>query len=401
MKTIKLILLFVALVLIGTPGTLLFIAAIVCLFQKQFDSAVASLVISLPFLYGAKMCISRIDKIKHPEKYPEKKNEQTEVIPENVKSEKLDVLENIEPANDRGFSPEYEIRYVDAGGCESVRKIYVQAFKGRCVTAYCFLRREERTFVVSNILECIDLETGELIKEDLHFYFNEKYHTNYKMKDMFNYEDWTKVRFAEYAKLPDEISGFDIDEKFKMKIVTYDNGIVYDDFTCQKILSSLINEGQYYITMRNKDGEGLNVELEKILSVDGIENFGEYLTRKFYESDVYKSASLLQKFSAEIYSLVYLGRADSSMTPQKRKIICDYLVAAGAVCNDDVISGTLKKVRVDDKDFKKCVNALANSLDDSKKKSFLETALAVVGGRDKAKPFGAAGLQYIESKIKV
>lgn len=297
--------------------------------------------------------------------------------------------------------PNYEIKYKSADGEISSRKIYINKFEGKVIDAFCFLRKENRTFVVSNIVECVDLKTGELIKDDLHFYFNEKYHTNFTIREMFNYEDWTKLCVVEYDKLPDGINGFDIDEKFKMKILTYDNGIVYDDFTCQKILSSLINEGQYYITMLNKDGEGLNVELEKILSVDGIENFGEYLTRKFYESDVYKSASLLQNFSAEIYSLVYLGRADSSMTPQKRKIICDYLVTAGAVCNDDVISATLKKVRVDDKDFKKCVNALANSLDDSKKKSFLETALAVVGGRDKAKPFGAAGLQYIESKIKV
>ena len=295
---------------------------------------------------------------------------------------------------------DYEIKYKSANGDISTRKIYINKFEGKVVNAFCFLRNENRTFVVSNIVECVDLKKGELIKDDLHFYFNEKYHTNFTIHEMFNYEDWTKLCVVEYGKLPDGINGFDIDEKFKMKILTYDNGIVYDDFTCRKILSSLLNEGQYYITMLNKDGESLNVELEKILSVDGIENFGEYLTRKFYESDVYKSASLLQKFSAEIYSLVYLGRADSSMTPQKRKIICDYLVAAGAVCNDDVISGTLKKVRVDDKDFKKCVNALANSLDDSKKKSFLETALAVVGGRDKAKPFGAAGLQYIESKIK-
>ena len=194
MKTIKLILLFVALVLLATPGTLLFVVAIVGLFQKQFDSAVMSLVISLPFLYVAKMCLSRIDRIRHPEKYPNKKNEQTEVseekenpevVVEDSGSENIEIVENPPLTRERGYEPEYEIRYVTAEGHESVRQIYIHAFKGRYISAYCFLRHEDRTFTVSRIIECIDLQTGELITENLHLYFNKKFHTNFKLEEMF------------------------------------------------------------------------------------------------------------------------------------------------------------------------------------------------------------------------
>ena len=31
----------------------------------------------------------------------------------------------------------------------------------------------------------IDLQTGELITENLHLYFNKKFHTNFKLEEMF------------------------------------------------------------------------------------------------------------------------------------------------------------------------------------------------------------------------
>ena len=194
MKAVKLILLFVALILLATPGTLIFITALVILFQKEFASTIVCLVISLPVLYGAKMCLSRIDKIKHPEKYPEKKNEKTEVLEEKENpevviedsgSENIEMVENPPSTRERGYEPEYEIRYVTAEGYESVRQIYIHAFKGRYISAYCFLRHEDRTFTLSHIIECIDLKTGELITENLHLYFNKKFHTNFKLEEMF------------------------------------------------------------------------------------------------------------------------------------------------------------------------------------------------------------------------
>ena len=194
MKTIKLILLFVALILLATPGTLIFITALVILFQKEFVSTIVCLVISLPLLYCAKKCISGIDQIRHPEKYTKKKNEQTkvleekenpEVVIEDSGSENIEMVENTPSTRERGYEPEYEIRYVSAEGYESVRQIYIHAFKGRYISAYCFLRHKDRTFTVSNIIECIDLQTGELITENLHLYFNKKFHTNFKLEEMF------------------------------------------------------------------------------------------------------------------------------------------------------------------------------------------------------------------------
>ena len=72
---------------------------------------------------------------------------------------------------DRPMQPEFEIRYIDAAGRVSVRQIYVIDFDGRLLEAYCFLRNEERSFIVDRIDECVDLSTGEVVDDDLCKFF--------------------------------------------------------------------------------------------------------------------------------------------------------------------------------------------------------------------------------------
>lgn len=67
--------------------------------------------------------------------------------------------------------PQFEIKYQDAYGNLSVRKIAVRKVVGKSLKAHCFLRNEERTFIISRIVECVDLDTGELISGDLRSYF--------------------------------------------------------------------------------------------------------------------------------------------------------------------------------------------------------------------------------------
>lgn len=52
-------------------------------------------------------------------------------------------------------------------------------------------------------------------------------------------------------------------------------------------------------------------------------------------------------------------------------------------------------------EFKKFVNVYSKFIENGQKGSFLSAVESIVGGREKAKPFGLAGLQYIESKIKI
>ena len=59
------------------------------------------------------------------------------------------------------------------------------------------------------------------------------------------------------------------------------------------------------------------------------------------------------------------------------------------------------KVKVELPEFKKFVNVYSKFIEDGQKGSFLSVVESIVGGREKAKPFGLAGLQYIESKIKI
>lgn len=65
------------------------------------------------------------------------------------------------------LKPEFEIMYRDARNNLSCRKIHIFNFDGRLIDAYCFNRRENRSFLVSRIEECVDLSTGEVIKGDL------------------------------------------------------------------------------------------------------------------------------------------------------------------------------------------------------------------------------------------
>ena len=295
--------------------------------------------------------------------------------------------------------PDFEIKYVSSDGEETVRQIKVIDFKGRMLEAVCFLRHEKRTFAVSRIVECVDLSTGEVIQEELHFYFNRRYNKNYKISTMFSFEEWTTAEFVSVPEMPKEIDGFSLDEKLSMRILDLDSGVVEKEFVCDKVRSSLYNENQFYVSLHDADGKVYSVDLGKILKVEGVENFCEYLISKFYESDSGKASVLLSKYFQELFILAYLGRADSSITPKKRAAICEYLRSVGADCNDEILSKALRKVKVDQQEFKKLVNSYSKSILTENKKSFLQACESVLGGREKAKPFGFAGLQYIESKI--
>lgn len=312
---------------------------------------------------------------------------------ESVSSKKEKVVKK------KNDGPDFEIKYVSSDGEETVRQIKVIDFKGRMLEAVCFLRHEKRTFAVSRIAECVDLSTGEVIQEELHFYFNRRYNKNYKISTMFSFEEWTTAEFVDVPEMPKEIDGFALNEKLNMQILDLDSGVVEKEFVCEKVRSSLYNENQFYVSLRDADGNVYSVDLGKVLKVEGVENFGKYLISKFYESDSGKSSVILSKYSYEVSILTYLGRADSSITPKKRAAICEYLRSVGADCNDEILSKALRKVKVDQQEFKKIVNAYSKTIADGNKKEFLQACESVVGGREKAKPFGFAGLQYIESKI--
>lgn len=354
---------------------ILIIIFILCI-KESVVGSVVTLVFAAPFLYLTKICLSSV-----------KKHNNSSIELKKDKNENSDA--------------DYEIKYVSSEGEETVRQIKVIDFKGRMLEAICFLRHEKRTFAVSRISECIDLKTGELIQEELHFYFNKKYNKNYKISTMFSFEEWTVASFVDVPDLPAAIDGFSVDKLLKMKIVDLESGILEKDFVCEKVRLSLYNENQYYVSLHDSTGKRYNVDLGKVLNVEGVENFGFYLTELFYCSDSGKASVLMDKFMNELSIMTYLGRADSSITPKKRLIMCDYLKAVGACCDDNILSKALRKVKVDLEDFKKAVNNYSKNIPDEMKKNFIAAAEAIVGGREKAKPFGLAGLQYIESKIIV
>ena len=370
-----------------------FLTCAVASVGKGTETTIILLIIAFPFVYiTVKLFLycKRFGKEK-PSSVVEQKTlvEPVESVP--FKKEKVTKKKN--------DGPDFEIKYIAADGSETVRQIKVIDFKGRMLEALCFLRHEKRTFAVSRIEECVDLSTGEVIQEELHFYFNRRYNKNYKISTMFSFEEWATAEFVDVPEIPKEIDGFALNEKLNLQILDLDSGIVEKEFVCEKVRSSLYNENQFYVSLRDADGNVYSVDLGKILKVEGVENFGKYLISKFYESDSGKASVILSKYFYEVSILAYLGRADSSITSKKRSAICEYLCSIGADCNDEILSKALRKIKVDQQEFKKQVNSFSKSISAENKKLFLQACESVLGGREKAKPFGFAGLQYIESKI--
>lgn len=302
------------------------------------------------------------------------------------------------------LKPNYEIKYRDADGNESLRKIFVRDFDGKVLDAYCFLRNEDRTFYIPRIVECVDLETGEALssdKDDLRWYFNERFNKKFKPSDMFEYREWSKMSFSSCSPFADDINGFDVNDDFRMKIVTYKEGFVSGRFHCGKVYSSIYDSDGYYLVLDGEEGVRYNVEPNKIISVEGVEDIGKFINEKFLDSNEGKARRLQKECEDELSIFVYLGRADdSSINEKKRNIICNYLKNTGRECAIEILAIVTKRIKVDTNEFKKIVNVFSKSVDPSKKSMFLAAANEIVGGKEKAKPFGLAGLQYIESKIK-
>ena len=305
--------------------------------------------------------------------------------------------------NQTELKPNFEIKYKSAEGEVTVRKVFVKDFDGKMLEAYCFLRDDDRTFYVPRIIECVDLATGEVLsndKCDLRWYFNERFKKNFKPSDMFEYDEWVKTGVSSCTPFVDDISGFDVDDDFRMKILTYKDGEISGRFHCGKVYSSMYDG--FYMSLIDDNGNSYNVEPNKIISVEGVEDIGKFINEKFLNSKEGKARRLQKECEDELSIFVYLGRADdSSINEKKRNLICNYLNNTGRECTNELLAVVSKRIKVDTNDFKKIVNVFSKSVDPSKKPLFIAAANEIVGGKEKAKPFGLAGLQYIESKIKV
>lgn len=402
MKKIKYIVSLVLFCLLLILDILFALATVAVAIDKKEPSAVVvGIVFSSFFIFLTVKCRSYSKKLDNA-KDDDSKIEKVDIPKSSSKA--VDVLA-VDSVSKRGnLKPNYEIKYRDAEGNESVRKIFVRKFDGRVLEAHCFLRGDERTFYVPRIVECVDLETGEVINAnefygDLRWYFNKKFNNRYKPSDMFNPEEWNGFSFSSFSPLLDEMDRFEINEVFVMKIADYDDGFITRKFSCGSVWITR-SEG-FYISLENTNGTLYDIAFNKIISVDGIEDFGKYLNDKFLNSDEGKAVCLQKDCEEELTILIYLARADSAFTAKKRNVICDYLKKSGHDCSDEVLVLIGKKIKVELNTFKKYVRDYSVKIDPSKKPLFLAAASEIVGGKEKAKPFGLASLQYIESKIKL
>lgn len=77
-----------------------------------------------------------------------------------------------------GVSANFKIKYTDSKGAETEREVTVRnagTINGKkAIFGYCKMRNASRTFIIAQIFECIDLDTGEFVN-DIYTYLQNKY----------------------------------------------------------------------------------------------------------------------------------------------------------------------------------------------------------------------------------
>jgi hypothetical protein len=189
------------------------------------------------------------------------------------------------------FAPEFEIKYRKNKSDITVRKITVVKL-GEFLDAYCFLRNSVCTFAFSKIIECVDLSTGEKVNDDLRVYYAKSRVKTIKPIDVFDLRYWEPIRYSSFMDLPSEISGFKLNQKFMMDVVTFKYGERIEEFICNRIIRRENESERFCVELIDSSNKKLFVGMSKIISVEGIEDFGEYLTEKFYEYKADKEKSV-------------------------------------------------------------------------------------------------------------
>lgn len=204
---------------------------------------------------------------------------------EPVKDETDSDANSESPKDDKlvEYVPDFEIRYRKSKNDETVRKISVVKL-GEFLYAYCFLRNSICTFSFQKIVECVDLSTGEFVKDDLRIYIAKSRVKTLKPIELFEMPYWGPIRYSSFMELPEGISGFKVDDKFMMDVVTFKYGERKEEFVCKRVVENKKEADRFFVELVDSSNKKIYVGMNKIISVEGIEDFGEYLTEKFYES---------------------------------------------------------------------------------------------------------------------
>lgn len=131
-------------------------------------------------------------------------------------------------------SSTFRIKYTDSNGNQTDRDVLVKnigSIKGKkAIFGYCKMRESNRTFIISKISECIDLDTGEFI-DDIYDYLFDKYNDSpEKSIDEFDKNEKDILNLLAYIGRAD--GQFKKEEKRiihdAIKELTNDNRITYE-----------------------------------------------------------------------------------------------------------------------------------------------------------------------------
>ena len=279
LNTLNCILLFVQLIL-----AIIAIVAITNI-SKDASGSVAVIVISLIFMIPIGFIMHYISKKTKVNVGGAKKLVEKSV--QASPSDDEDLMYKLSQLHKK-LRPEFEIRYRGGDGKVSVEKIIVLGIRDNRVEAYSFARCKEHTFYLPGIEACVEISTGELINENLMVFFTQFLYPRRKLSRIFDYEEWCYIPYVVIPEgLPGDLCFFKIDQTLHARIVTYQKGVVEDDFYFGKIVDSYYESDQYYIEVKDSRGNKMNVGFSKILSVEN-RNFVEYLLEEFSKANFAK-----------------------------------------------------------------------------------------------------------------
>ena len=97
------------------------------------------------------------------------------------------------------FNKHLLITYRDAKGTKTQREINILTSNTNNIYAYCHLRNQDRSFKVSNIVECIDADTGEVIYDISNYFKGNKSPNVTKIESEVELNDRDKFKIPRYS----------------------------------------------------------------------------------------------------------------------------------------------------------------------------------------------------------
>ena len=316
-----------------------------------------------------------------------------DVMMKNVETVERDdvMVKNVETV-ERG-DDDYEISY-ERDGEEIVRWIKPKAIScdGHCLDAYCFLRKENRTFNFSKIKWMKDCRGKEIDSPKIFFHK--------KFKQPFSASEYADIDFGvNKFELPDDILSSRENLRLNIEADYFERtgeNVRYK-MTVNCIRTSSFSD-EYYVKCEFENGESRNLSTNKLTNIvntdsgELIENLAKTIFEIYQTSPEGYYKKFVKNFSDELNVLNFIGRADGSLAQREKDVIFQYFSNFEiAGLDKSFIDKAFRGLKTDMPDLKKSLRNLKNK-ENFNSKLFIDCAKGIVAcGKATALELAAIG----------